>query len=79
SAAAKTATPGLLSGFVQKQAAVLSVGDVFVVATVLVLIALPFAGLMTRGRVEAEHRRQEALFRASGEGTVLPAERGVPG
>jgi EmrB/QacA subfamily drug resistance transporter len=78
-AAAKAATPGLLSGFVQKQAAVLSVGDVFVVATVLVLMALPLAGLLTRGRVEAEHRRQEALFFAPRKEAAPPVGQGVPG
>jgi EmrB/QacA subfamily drug resistance transporter len=59
---AKTATPGLLTGMVQKQAAVLSVGDVFVVATVLAAAALPLALYLTRRRVEAEFNRQQRLL-----------------
>ncbi|MEW6183232.1 MAG: DHA2 family efflux MFS transporter permease subunit [Bacillota bacterium] len=65
SAAAKSATPGLLNGVVMKQAQVLAVGDIFLVATVLILIALPLASWLTKKRVEAEHRRQEEIFKAS--------------
>ncbi|MEW6172784.1 MAG: DHA2 family efflux MFS transporter permease subunit [Bacillota bacterium] len=64
---AKTAAQGMLTGVVQKQAAVLSVGDVFVVGTVMVLLGLPFAAFLTRRRVEAEHRRQEEIFKAARE------------
>ncbi|MEW6770612.1 MAG: MDR family MFS transporter [Bacillota bacterium] len=73
-AAAKTVTEGLLAGAVQKQAAVLAVGDAFIVATVLVLLALPFAAYFTPGRVEAARRRaEEKLTRGPGAGEDGPA------
>lgn len=74
SAAAKTAPEGLLAGTVQKQAAVLAVGDAFVVATVLVLLALPFAAYFTSGRVEAARRQaEERLAYGHGAGEGDPA------
>jgi len=60
--AAPAAAQGLLAGAVQKQAAVLAVGDAFVVALALVLVGLPPAGYFTPKKVAAAHRRAEGLL-----------------
>lgn len=62
SGAAEAAAQGVLTGVIQKQAAVLAVGDTFIVATVLVLVAVPFAAYFSVKRVEAARRRAEKIF-----------------
>lgn len=76
--AAPAATQGLLAGAVQKQAAVLAVGDAFVVTTALALVGLPLAGYFTPGRVAAAHRRAEERFARSTAGgrVASPAPEG---
>jgi EmrB/QacA subfamily drug resistance transporter len=73
-AAADGATPGLLAGMVHKQAAVLAVGDAFIIAAVLALAAIPLVLGLTRGRIEAARKREEERFMADrrGVGSINP-------
>jgi len=70
-AAARPATEGLLQGAIQKQAATLAVGDAFLVATVIALMALPLAFVFTKGRIDLA--RQTAAAELGGKDGERPA------
>ena len=65
-AAAKTATPGVIWGMVQKQAAVLASGDAFLVGTLFSAVAIPFALFLGKKRVAAARRREEERWSSLG-------------
>ncbi|RJX16924.1 MAG: DHA2 family efflux MFS transporter permease subunit [Ammonifex sp.] len=72
--AANGTTPGVLAGMVHKQAAVLAVGDAFVIAAVLAVAAIPLVFGLTHGRIEAARKREEERFIAiqRGGGSIHP-------
>jgi len=57
--AAKGGALALAMGAVQQQSFVLAINDSFIVCTALIILVIPFAFFLTRGRVEAARQAQE--------------------
>lgn len=73
-AVARAATPSVIWGMIQKQAAVLAVGDAFLVATLMAAAAVPFALFLGKKRVAAARWREEERWGAA----AVPAQAGLP-
>lgn len=72
-AVAREVTPAVIQGVIQKQAAVLAMGDAFLVGTFLAAVAIPFILFLGRRRVEDARRREEERW-----GSLGPAHGAPP-
>lgn len=63
---AKAGTLGVAMGAVQQQSFVLAISDSFVVATGIIILAIPLAAFLTRSRIEAARQTAELRLREQG-------------